>query len=178
MKSTNLKIFWNFQVKREPLIFPLHFFFSFLHGTSFYALLILFFLVFLLLLSLYFLWCVLHLLYNFPLPLFPTFPNWLPTRSSFCLSSSLFLYLFSSVLYGNLSVIYQQSQRERERERARRREWERIKGDQSSGLEEAFASAGRARGTFFIKQEFKRTVGDFNPQTNSHRERERYKGDR
>ena len=96
------------------------------------------------------------------------------TRSSFCLSSSLFLYLFSSVLYGNLSVIYQQSQRERERERerARMREWERIKGDQSSGLEEAFASAGRARGTFFIKQEFKRTVGDFNPQTNSHRERE------
>ena len=79
---------------------------------------------------LYFLWCVLHLLYNFPLPLFPTFPNWLPTRSSFCLSSSLFLYLFSSVLYGNLSVIYQQS----ERERARRRERERIKGDQSSGL--------------------------------------------
>ena len=129
---------------------------------------------------LYFLWCVLHLLYNFPLPLFPTFPNWLPTRSSFCLSSSLFLYLFSSVLYGNLSVIYQQSQRERERERerARMREWERIKGDQSSGLEEAFASAGRARGTFFIKQEFKRTVGDFNPQTNSHRERESYNGDR
>ena len=33
---------------------------------------------------------------------------------------------------------------------------------------------GRA---FFIKQEFKRTVGDFNPQTNSHRERQRYNGD-
>ena len=172
MKSTNLKIFWNFQVKWEPLIFPLHFFFSFLHGTSFYALLILFFSFF----SssfLYFLWCVLHLLYNFPLPLFPTFPNWLPlVVPSVCLppSSSIFSALSFMVICP--LFISKARERERERERARMREWERIKGDQSSGLEEAFASDGRARGTFFIKQEFKRTVGDFNPQTNSHRERE------
>ena len=177
MKSTNLKIFWNFQVKRESLIFPLHFFFSFLHGTSFYALLILFF--------------------SFSPPPFFTFFD------AFSIFSITFLFLFflpsligyllvvpsvclppSSSIFSALSFmvicplfISKARERERERERARRREWERIKGDQSSGLEEAFASAGRARGTFFIKQEFKRTVGDFNPQTNSHRERERYNGD-